>query len=125
MQVLQQKQKSAYAPPRLTRYGDVSLLTRTGTKGTNETFIFMLSTRRSTSSITAKENVVRIGEHPWGFGLYLFDYEPEYCDRCGHGRQFGVIAEEVEQVVPEAVSRSVDGLRAVDYARLGIRRQDS
>ena len=118
-----QQKKKSYARPRLKRYGDVSLLTRTGTKGANEGTFTMFATRKSTSSLIAKENLVRVGDHPWGFGLYLFDYKAGYRVRCGHGRQFGVIAEEVEPVAPEAVSM-VDGLRAVDYARLGIRRHE-
>jgi len=67
-----------------------------------------------------KENVVRIGEHPLGFGLYLYDYKAQYRDTWGDGRQFGVMADEVEAVVPEAVSIHADGYKMVDYAKLGI-----
>ena len=69
-----------------------------------------------------KENIVMIGQHPLGIGLYLFDYKAEYCDRWGAGRQFGVMADEVETVMPEAVSTHVDGYKLVDYAMLGISR---
>jgi hypothetical protein len=55
-------------------------------------------------------------------GLYLFDYKPEFRDTCGHGRQFGVMADEVEQVMPEAVSVHPNGYKMVDYAILGISR---
>jgi hypothetical protein len=67
-----------------------------------------------------KENIVRIGDHPLGFGLYLFDYLPEYRDRFGHGRQFGVMIDEVETVAPEAVSMHPDGYKRVDHLLLGI-----
>ena len=49
----------------------------------------------ATLILLSKNNVVRIGTHPLGLGLYLFDYKPEYQDRCGQGRQFGVMADEV------------------------------
>lgn len=113
-----------YTPPRLVRYGDVALLTRTGTFVGTESNMTLTTMMRRPSSRAYKRIAARVGEHPMGFGLYLFDYKAEFRDRFGHGRQFGVIAEEVEQVVPEAVSISADGLRVVDYARLGIRRQD-
>ena len=67
----------------------------------------------------AKQNIVRIGDHPLGVGLYLFDYKPEFRDAWGHGRQLGVMADEVEQVMPHAVSAHADGYRRVDYAMLG------
>lgn len=67
-----------------------------------------------------KINIVRIGKHPLGIGLYLFDYKPEYRDLYGHGRQFGVMADEVETVMPEAVSIHPNGYKMVNYALLGI-----
>ncbi|NMQ18985.1 tail fiber domain-containing protein [Candidatus Competibacter phosphatis] len=69
-----------------------------------------------------KENIVRIGIHPLGIGLYLFDYKPEFRDAWGHGRQFGVMADEIEKVMPEAVSVHLDGYKMVNYAMLGISR---
>jgi hypothetical protein len=75
-----------------------------------------------TSDPATKENLVRVGEHPAGFGLYLFDYKPDFRDDCGHGRQFGVMADEIETIVPEAVSVGPDGYRRVNYALLGITR---
>ena len=69
-----------------------------------------------------KEDIVRIGTHPLGFGLYLFDYKLEYQERWGGGRQFGVMADEVEALVPQAVSIHEDGYRVVDYRELGIAR---
>lgn len=69
-----------------------------------------------------KENVVCIAKHPLGFGLYLFDYKAELREKWGHGRQFGVMADEVERVMPEAVTVDCDGHRRVDYGKLGITR---
>jgi hypothetical protein len=52
--------------------------------------------------------------------LYLFDYKSQFCGRLGYGRQFGVIAQEVEAVMPEAVVVHPDGYKMVDYGMLGI-----
>ena len=67
-----------------------------------------------------KEDIVRIGDHPSGFGLYLFSYKEQHRARCGHGTQFGVMADEVETIVPEAVSVRDDGYKTVRYDLLGI-----
>ena len=77
---------------------------------------------RGGSDSSIKENIVRIGDHPRGIGLYLFDYKPEYRDVWGHGRQFGVMAQEVETVLPEAVIMHPDGYKMVNYTMLGITR---
>ena len=74
------------------------------------------------SSRLMKQDVVRIGTHPLGIGLYLFDYKPEFRDLYGHGRQFGVMADEVASVAPHALSSSELGHTVVDYEMLGIGR---
>ena len=110
--------KLAYHSPTLTVYGSVREMTGgqsgTGTDGGSG----MASPK--TSDPAAKENAVRIGTHPAGFGIYLFDYKAELRDAHGHGRQFGVMANEVEMVLPEAVMVRADGYRAVNYGMLGI-----
>ena len=74
----------------------------------------------TTSDIRLKQNIVRIDNHPLGFGVYLFDYKPEFQELAGRGRQFGVMADEVETVMPEAVVIHPDGYKQVNYAMLGI-----
>ena len=109
--------KAPYATPSLTVYGSVRELTGgiSGTLGDG-------SNMNMTASDPAfKENVVRVGEHPAGFGLYLFDYKAEFSD-FGAGRQFGVMADEVEKILPEAVVVGDNGYRMVNYAMLGITR---
>ena len=69
-----------------------------------------------------KENIERIGDHPLGFGLYLFDYKPDFRDEFGRSRQFGVMADEVAKVLPEAVVQHPRGFQMVNYQTLGIRR---
>ena len=57
-----------------------------------------------------KSNIVRIGTHPLGIGLYEYDIFGE--------RQRGVMADEVEAVLPEAVSTHPSGFKMVDYSKL-------
>lgn len=112
--------KKAYSPPRLVRYGEVRTLTQAGTSGVAEGG--SMASGKMASDRALKENIFRIGDHPLGFGLYLFDFKPEYRAAHGNGRQFGVIAQEVEVVAPHTVGRDVAGHAVVDYAALGILR---
>jgi hypothetical protein len=62
-----------------------------------------------------KTDLTRIAAHPAGFGIYRFKYlwsDAEYV---------GVMAQEVLDVMPEAVVRGDDGLLRVDYAAIGMR----
>jgi len=111
--------KLDYSTPTLKSYGSVSFLTK-GTASVGADGGFNNSKKNTQSDRRLKENVARIGEHPLGIGLYLFDYKPEFRDQCGHGRQFGVMADEVETVLPNAVSMHTNGYKMVDYGMLGI-----
>ena len=108
---------SRYSAPVLTVYGSIKELTG-GFTPAGPGDAAKMTAPPSDAGVT--ENVVRIGEHPSGYGLYLFDYKAEFRDAFGHGRQFGVMAQEVERIVPGAVTIAEDGYRRVDYARLGI-----
>ena len=112
--------KKAYAAPKLVRYGDVRVLTQSGSGTMTETMLTGQPAKRPSSRV-AKQNIVHMGRHRLGFGLYLFDYRPEFRDRYGHGRQFGAMADEVEQIMPQAVSLNSLGHQVVDYAMLGVR----
>jgi hypothetical protein len=114
-----------YQKPTLRFFGSLSTLTQgTGSdsneSGSAEDMSFLRTTGSSDRAI--KTAIVKIGTHPLGIGLYLFDYKADYQAACGTGRQFGVMADEVEQVIPEAVSMGHDGYKVVDYGMLGIRR---
>ena len=109
--------RKSYESPILIRYGAIHHATQgTGGNGNDGGGIMT-----KMSDEQAKVNIRKVGEHPAGFGLYLFDYKPEF-QHCGAGRQFGVMAQEVEQIIPEAVSVGENGYRQVDYALLGISR---
>jgi hypothetical protein len=120
--------KRCYVSPGLVCYGQVRDLTQAGTGAKDELtwkgncFDWRVNRKSCYSDRRVKENLVRIGDHPLGIGLYLFDYKPEFRDEWSHGRQFGVMAQEVETVLPEAVLTHPDGYRMVDYAMLGIDR---
>jgi hypothetical protein len=110
--------KKPYTAPQLVKYGEVRSLTQAGTTGSAEPSGMFPS---KTSSRHIKQDIVRIGTHPLGFGLYLFHYRPDYRECYGSGRQFGVMADEVSAIAPEAVSTNALGHTVVDYGMLGIR----
>lgn len=114
-------EKKTYTAPTLRNYGNVGTLTQNASSGSKEGSQGP-QPNMSKSDRRLKQDIVKIGMHPAGFGVYLFHYKPEYRATWGHGRQFGVMADEVEQAIPEAVSVHPDGYKMVDYALLGISR---
>jgi len=66
----------------------------------------------------AKEDIVKVGEHPLGLGIYLFRYKAPYSERYGNQRRVGVMADGGAERDPGAVSRHDDGYLMVDYGRL-------
>ena len=118
---LDKDRRKPYQRPVLRVFGAVHLMTQgLGSRSGDGGMSMMPMGGGSDRAI--KENAVRIGHHPLGIGLYLFDYKPQYRDIWGHGRQFGVMADEVEALLPSAVSLHADGYKVVDYAKLGITR---
>lgn len=107
--------KAVYRAPTLVYLGAVKDLTKGGGSAIpdSRTGLRPLSDRRT------KENIRRVGTHPLGFGLYLYHYKSAWR-KSGQGQQFGVMADEVEQVMPEAVIMHTDGYKRVDYAMLGV-----
>ncbi|MBC5765304.1 tail fiber domain-containing protein [Ramlibacter albus] len=104
--------KGEYSAPKLKLYGAVTELTA-GSNGPNTDVGGKLRSDRR-----VKQNIVRVGDHRLGFGVYLFEYMPHAGSA---GTHFGVMADEVEPIVPHAVSTDPDGFKRVDYAVLGIR----
>ena len=117
--------KRPYSAPALLVFGQVTALTRSASgcsmsDSAGCTIAIGSNMGVKASDRNAKENIVRIGEHPLGIGLYFFDYKMEYRQQWGEGRQFGVMAQEVEALMPEAVCVHPDGYRIVNYAMIGI-----
>ena len=75
-----------------------------------------LGAARIASDRRLKENIELVGvDERTGLNLYEFTY------KGGDGTRFiGVMADEAEQVMPEAVYTMPDGYKAVNYAALGI-----
>lgn len=112
--------KLPYVSPVLKKFGSVQLLTASSTGSGADGGTMAGKTATMTSDLQCKHNIVRIGQHPLGFGLYRFDYRPEFSARFGASRQFGVLAQEVEIRVPAAVHVGTDGFKRVNYSLLGI-----
>ncbi len=115
--ILDSAPKKTYQRPVLRTFGSLHRMTQGSAGKASDGAGFK---RPAGSDRSIKENIVRIGDHPLGIGLYLFDYKPGFGGASGNGRQFGVMADEVEAVLPEAVSSHPDGHKMVNYAMLGI-----
>ena len=61
-----------------------------------------------------KHDIVLLGRLDDGLGYYRFVYNG------GHTAYVGVMAQEVQIVMPEAVTRGADGYMRVSYERLGL-----
>jgi len=67
------------------------------------------------SDIELKHDVVRLGHLANGLGYYRFSY-------VGSSKPYvGVIAQEVQSLVPEAVTRGRDGYLRVHYEQLALK----
>jgi len=64
------------------------------------------------SDINLKENIVKVGKEK-GFNIYEFNYKGQ------SGKYRGVMAQEIQKVMPEAVVEK-NGFLAVDYNKIGI-----
>jgi hypothetical protein len=67
-----------------------------------------------------KENIKQVGSLKNGLKLYSFEYKSQFKDLAGHGKFIGVMAQEVEKVIPEAVTLESNGFKAVNYSLLGV-----
>jgi hypothetical protein len=106
--------KTPYVTPRLEALGSLRSSTRgSGGKGADGAMgMTMMSDRR------AKRDMVRVGQHPLGFGIYVFRYKTPYDLEYGASRRIGVMADEVARVCPQAVRHHADGYQRVNYGRL-------
>jgi hypothetical protein len=62
------------------------------------------------SDARVKENIIPVGKLYNGLTVYLFNFKGESC--C----QLGLLAQEVVQFIPEAVSQTDEGVLTVNYA---------
>jgi len=66
------------------------------------------------SDVNLKHDIVPVGHLANGVGLYRFSYNDS--DKV----YVGVLAQEVERVMPDAVRRAPNGYLQVDYTRVGV-----
>jgi hypothetical protein len=66
------------------------------------------------SDMRLKHDIVLLGRLDDGLSYYRFVYNG------GHTAYVGVMAQEVRRVMPEAVTRGVDGYMRVSYDQLGL-----
>ena len=116
--------KRSYTRPQFAFYGTVRDLTR-NSGGSNVEVAGSCNQPKSPVMVCSserrfKENIHRIGTHPLGIGLYLFEYISEYRELWGYGRKLGVMVDELEKVMPGAIHIHPDGYKQVNYTMLGI-----
>ena len=67
----------------------------------------------SSSDIRLKKHLVRLGSTPKGIPLYAFKYL--WDDKTTY---IGVLAQQIEDIIPEAVITNDNGFKLVDYRRI-------
>ena len=66
------------------------------------------------SDIRLKKNIVKVGVSDWGINIYEFEYKSK------PGRFRGVMAQELVDTYPAALSVGQDGYYRVDYSVLDV-----
>ena len=70
------------------------------------------------SDVRLKENIKAVGYLPNGLPVYEYEFKPEFKHIGGEGKHIGVMAQDVEKVIPEAVVEHPDGYKMVNYGAL-------
>jgi hypothetical protein len=86
----------------------------------NYAMLYGMRSGQPGSDIRMKENIEAIGWLPNGLPVYSWNYKPEFKDDeyCGHGQFVGVMAQDVEKLIPDAVTTRSDGFKMVDYTKI-------
>jgi hypothetical protein len=69
---------------------------------------------KNVSDVRLKQDIIHVGRLDNGINLYRYRYK--WSDQV----YVGVMAQEVAQIIPDAVERGADGYLCVDYARVGL-----
>ena len=70
------------------------------------------------SDVSLKANIKKVGSLDSGINLYTWDWNEEGKRLAGDTPTVGVLAQEVQQVMPEAVTRGDHGYLTVNYSKL-------
>jgi hypothetical protein len=73
--------------------------------------------KRDVAPLTEEIDVTAVVQRLRGVA-FSWDTSHERAESLGDGRQIGLIAQEVEAVLPQVVSTGGDGYQTVDYAKL-------
>ena len=80
---------------------------------TGEIFALATSDRRLKDNLTIIKNpLIKLSK----INGYEFDWNSNHLDRFGH--DYGVVAQEVEEILPEIIDENQDGYKKVDYIKL-------
>ena len=71
------------------------------------------------SDIRLKTNIKQVGKLDNGIKLYTWKWTAEAKKIVGDQAEYGVLADEVQEIMPEAVIRGSDGYLRVNYAAVG------
>jgi hypothetical protein len=135
MQASQQPQVGVSSPGQLATWSGPDLLGATTAQGQYNQGLYNAQTAASSAQTSGlmglagtgmmagammsdrrvKENIIKIGALDNGLNLYSFEYKPEWKDEAGHGKFVGVMADEAETIMPEAVIIRPDGFKMVNY----------
>ena len=72
------------------------------------------------SDIRLKTNIKQVGKLDNGIKLYTWKWTDEAKKIVNNQPEYGVIADEVQHIIPEAVIRGSDGYLRVNYAAIGV-----
>jgi len=72
------------------------------------------------SDIALKRDIEKIGKLPNGINVYKWSWTEEAKKIVGDQPEYGVIAQEVQEVLPHAVKRGDDGYLMVNYSALEV-----
>jgi hypothetical protein len=75
-------------------------------------------TLAASSDIRLKENIQHIGKSDKGINLYTWDWNEEGKRIAGNQPTIGVLAQELREVMPEAVTEGPDGYLRVNYLKV-------
>jgi len=70
------------------------------------------------SDIRLKDSITKVGSLENGISLYTWEWNDEGKRLAGDNPTYGVLAQEVQEVIPEAVTRGNEGYLMVNYAEL-------
>jgi hypothetical protein len=119
--------KLIYREPHLSEFGHVSVLVKSGSMLVAETNPGCLTGQPfmalpcPPSDARLKTDVRKLSDHPLGVSLYVYRYDRSVRSTLPDGLFFGVIAQELQSVLPEAVIADEAGFLSVDYGQLSGR----